>query len=60
MSEELKPQVDEDTESSRRRLDPELRVMGLLLRAIEELEAPARARVVAWLSHRYYSQEVNS
>lgn len=56
MSEELKPQVDEDTESSRRRLDPELRVMGLLLRAIEELEAPARARVVAWLSSRY--QEV--
>ena len=56
MSEELKPQVDEDTESSRRRLDPELRVMGLLLREIEDLEPPARARVVAWLSSRY--QEV--
>ena len=53
MSEELKPQVDEDPEDSSRKMDPELRLMGLLLRKIEDLEPPARARVVAWLSSRY-------
>ena len=53
--ERTEPRVPEqdDTESSRRRLDPELRVMGLLLREIEELDDPARARVVAWLNSRY-------
>ena len=58
MAEDLKPQQDDDTEGRGRKMDPELRVLGLLLREIEELDASARSRVVAFLSHRYYDRGV--
>lgn len=51
MSTENRPEDDEpDTD---RRMDPEVRVMGKLLRTLDELEEPAKGRVVAWLSSRY-------
>ncbi len=40
----------------RRRLDAELRVMGAVLRLLDELPPGARPRVVAWLTSRF-SQE---
>lgn len=39
-----------------RRMDPELRVMGQMLRLIEELEDDAaKARAVDWLYRRFYT-----
>lgn len=45
----------EDEAQVARRMDPELRTLGALLRMIENLEEPARGRVVAYLSSRYSS-----
>jgi uncharacterized heparinase superfamily protein len=53
-SEPLIADDEPDTEdTARRRLDPELRVMGSMIRQLEELPEKARYRVIAWLSHRY-------
>jgi hypothetical protein len=43
----------EDTATSNRRLDPELRCIGQILRLLEELEEPAKGRVMTYLSARY-------
>lgn len=42
--------VDEGT---RRRLDPELRVLGAIIRLLDEVELPARNRIVAYLAARF-------
>jgi hypothetical protein len=47
----------EEKEGSGRKMDPELRVMAGMLRSLDELEEPARGRVVYWLYHRYAATE---
>lgn len=42
----------EEEQGGGRGMDPELRTMGSMLRQLEKLDKPARARVVAWLSSR--------
>ncbi len=44
--------AQEDSET-RRRMDPELRVMAAMLRMLDELHEEARVRVVAYISNRY-------
>lgn len=44
---------DEEEATATRRMDPELRVMGAMLRQLEDLDEPARGRVVRWLSERH-------
>lgn len=48
---EPEPEPEEPTGS--RRLDPELRTMGAMLRMLDDLDDKARARVVLYLSSRY-------
>lgn len=45
--------VSDQDVSSGRRMDPELRTLGAILRQIEELDEPARGRVMAYLCSRY-------
>ena len=40
-------------ESQGRRMDAELRVIGAILRLLTEIDEPARARVVTYLTSRY-------
>lgn len=46
-------QDQNDEQGPTRCMDPELRVMGSMLRQLEELDEPARGRVVRWLTDRY-------
>ncbi len=46
------PEVDGDADSGRR-MDPELRTMGAMLRMLSDLDPEARGRVVAYLAARY-------
>jgi len=50
-----KPEKDEkdDKREGSRAMDPELRIMGQMLRQLDELEDDARGRVVRYLSSRY-------
>lgn len=43
---------DEDATDTRR-MDGELRTLGQILRLLNDMEPPARARVVAYLSSRF-------
>ncbi len=53
-SDALKAQESpQDDEEGSRRMDPELRVMGAMLRLLNELDEPAKGRAVAWLASRY-------
>lgn len=46
---------DEEAEAtSSRQQDPELRVIGKIIRTLNDLDEPARGRVMAYLSDRYY------
>lgn len=45
-------QAGEENQSTRR-MDHELRIMGTMLRLLDELDEPARGRVVRWLQDRY-------
>lgn len=45
-----------EEQASGRKMDPELKIMGSMLRQLEELDEPAKARVVTWLSSRYKSE----
>ncbi len=47
----------EDDGDSGRRMDPELRTMGAMLRMLADLDADARGRVVAYLAARFPSVE---
>lgn len=51
-------EATEEEGATRRATDPELRVMGRVLREIEDLKEPARGRVVRWLSSRYEAKEI--
>ena len=44
---------DAEEQPGSRRLDPELRTMGAMLRMLDDLDDKARARVVTYLSSRY-------
>lgn len=50
-----KPEKEEkdDKREGSRAMDPELRIMGQMLRQLDELEDDARGRVVRYLSSRY-------
>ena len=39
--------------TSGRRMDPELKVLGAMIRLLDELDEPARGRAVTWLASRY-------
>jgi len=56
MSQTPEPIEDDDTTDRGRRLDPELRIMGAMLRQLEALDAAARARVMAYLNSRVESK----
>ena len=47
-----KPEEPPD-EGGTRAMDPEIRVMGKLVRILDEIDEPARRRVVAWLADRF-------
>lgn len=44
---------DQEAPGGGRRLDPELRVIGAVLRLLDELDEPAKGRAVRYLSDRY-------
>ena len=48
----------EDTAPSRRTLDNELRILGAMLRLLDELDSRAKARAVAWLYDRYLHDSI--
>lgn len=50
------PDEPEEDVGSDRSMDKEVRLMGRLVRMLNEVEEPARNRVVAWLSARYFDQ----
>lgn len=50
------PEKDDVDEDRGRKMDPEIKVLSALVRTIDDLEEPARARVVAWLASRYAEQ----
>jgi len=49
------PETEENA-STGRRMDPELKCMAAIVRQVDDLQEPARGRVVAWLAARYASQ----
>lgn len=54
------PEATNETEAAekagqRREMDPEVRVLGQILRIIDELPEDARVRVVAFIASRYKS-----
>lgn len=49
----IQPDAEEEASTGSRRLDPELRTMGAMLRMLDDLDDKARARVVSYLSSRY-------
>ena len=49
------PDEVEETTATGRKLDPELRTMGAMLRLLEDLDEDARPRVVNWLTSRFKS-----
>lgn len=44
--------VEAEDRDEGRKMDPEIRLMGQILRDLREIEPEARARVVRWLSSR--------
>lgn len=50
---ESKAEEKDDKKEGSRAMDPELRIMGQMLRQLDELEDDARGRVVRYLSSRY-------
>jgi hypothetical protein len=50
---QIKADADEEEKEPARRIDPELRVMGAILRLLEEMGPLPRRRVVDYLSSRY-------
>ncbi len=45
--------IEEDDAGTSRRMDDELKAMGAIIRTLNELEEPARARIMQYLSSRY-------
>lgn len=45
--------AEDDPEESTRAMDPEIRVMGQMVRIVEKIDEPARGRVIEWLRARY-------
>jgi hypothetical protein len=43
----------EEEATTSRRLDPELRALGAIIRILDDLPEPARCRAVAWIHSRY-------
>lgn len=54
MNEQPSLQSGDEDEGSDRRMDEELKILGQMLRTLSRLDEPARARVVAYLSSRFY------
>ncbi len=50
------PEAEEASEPSGRKADPELLCMSRMVRILDEIEAPARGRVVSWLAARFADQ----
>jgi len=46
-------EVEQERDGSRR-MDPELRIMGQMLRMLDELDVRTGSRIVAWLSARFH------
>lgn len=47
------PEREEEEGTATRRMDPELRCMGAILRQLDDVDEPAKGRVVRWLCDRY-------
>lgn len=45
--------AEPEEEASSRAMDPELRIMGKILRLLDDLQPPAKARAVAYIYSRY-------
>lgn len=50
---EVESQEGEEATEERRRMDPEIRCLGEIMRTLDKLEVPARERIVAFISSRY-------
>lgn len=50
------PDEEEDDAGTSRALDPELAAMRGILRTLQKLDEPARARVVRWLGDRFAAE----
>ncbi len=44
---------EDDTGTSRRSMDAELRILGAIIRTLNEVEEPAQSRIVAYIANRY-------
>jgi len=53
MADKATPDEPEEDAGSDRSMDKEVRLMGRLVRMLNEVEGPARKRVVAWLAARF-------
>lgn len=53
MAEALQQVAEPEEEEGRRRMDAEVRIISGFIRTLDELDAAARARVVAYLASRY-------
>ena len=47
------PEPDDNEREATRRLDPELKVIGAIIRLLDGLDLPARTRAVQWLTSRF-------
>lgn len=49
---ETKPEIESDDDSSRK-MDPEIRTIGRIIKLLDDVEEQGRSRVVAYLASRY-------
>jgi hypothetical protein len=55
-SDKLIPEPEE--EEAGRGMDPEVRAIGRILRLLNDIEEPARSRVIAYLYSRFYPKDM--